>query len=116
MPITGDQLFQFKKILENSKKEIEARLKEFKVVPELGTDVDHFDEEADEAEEFSTNAGIEKVYKERLENIKRALDKMEHPKKGYQYGICEKCHKEVALDLLNIDPESRFCKNCKTSH
>jgi RNA polymerase-binding transcription factor DksA len=114
MPLTPEHLAQFKKILENSKKEIEARLQEFKAVPEMGTDVDHFDEEADEAEEFSTNAGIEKVYKERLENIKLALDKMHRPKKDCQYGICENCHKEITLELLNIDPETRFCKNCKT--
>lgn len=111
--LSQEEIKKFKTKLEQGEKEFGMRIRDLGIVPEMGTDIDHYDEEADEAEEFSTNAGMGQVYKERLENIKRALDKINRPKKGYQYGVCEKCQKEIGVDLLNIDPESRFCKNCK---
>ena len=113
MALNLEEIKKLKTKLEEEKNELEKRLKDFETVPELGTDVDHFEEEADEAEEFSTNAGIGQAYKERLENVKRALDKIERPRKGYQYGVCEKCQEEIGHNLLSVDPESRFCRNCK---
>jgi DnaK suppressor protein len=111
--LTKEEVKKIKEKLENSKKEFEARIKELETIPELGTDVDHFEEEADEAEEFSTNIGIEQVYKERLKNIKAALNKINDSKKK-KYGLCERCGKEISIKLLNINPESRFCRGCKT--
>jgi RNA polymerase-binding transcription factor DksA len=44
-----------------------------------------------------------------LRDINLALEKI---KKG-NYGICEKCGKEIEIDRLEAIPEARFCKNCK---
>lgn len=115
MNLTKNEIKKLKEKLENSKKEFESRLKKLETAPELGDDIDHFEEEADEAEEFTTNIGISQAHKERLRDIKRALDKIESQKKGEKYGVCEKCGKEIGFKLLNIDPESRYCQKCKGS-
>jgi RNA polymerase-binding transcription factor DksA len=45
----------------------------------------------------------------KLKNINLALEKI---KKG-NYGICEKCQREIEIDRLEAIPEARFCKKCK---
>jgi len=50
---------------------------------------------------------------ENITNIKlnpdKALDKIE----GNTYGKCELCGKEIEAAILDVDPESLFCMNCK---
>ncbi len=93
------------------KADLEKQLKIVPEVTEMGSDVEGevFEEEADEAEEFVTNAGIKDSFKQRLADINSALDKIQ---KG-TYGKCEKCGMEIASQLLDVSPESRFCKECK---
>jgi RNA polymerase-binding transcription factor DksA len=104
-------LKSFKDKLLKEQKEIVKQLKELGEVPEFGTDIEGevFEEEADEAEEYSKNLGIKQVLKERLLDIKNALDKIA---KG-DYGKCEECGNKIEPAILKISPESRFCKNCK---
>ena len=59
----------------------------------MGSDIEGevAEEEADEAEEYSKNLGIKQVFKERLLEIKNALDKIERGeqliiKKNNDYG------------------------------
>jgi len=92
--------------LKKSSEEIEEELKSMAVVPDSGSDVDHFDEETDEAEDYSTNLGIKDALKERLEEIKCALAKIA---KG-TYGKCEKCGADIELAVLKTSPESRYCQ------
>ncbi len=101
-------LTQFKNILLRLKKEIERKIKGFQKNPDFGNDVDP-DEETEESEAISTQLAIAQDYKERLTNIESALNRI---KKG-KYGICEKCGKEISLDVLKAAPESRLCKECK---
>ena len=68
-----------------------------------------FDTETDEAEEFSNKIGVEQTFKERLEDVRRALEKIEKA----VYGKCEKCSMEISSEVLNLVPESRYCKHCK---
>ena len=79
--------------------------------PDFGNDIestDDFPEEADEAEEFSTNIAIASGLKDRLENVEEALRKMD---KG-TYGKCENCGKDIPLEVLEVNPESRHCADC----
>jgi len=76
---------------------------------DMGDDTDSFDEETDEAVEFSANAGMVDSLKRRARRVDDALLKIA---KGV-YGVCEKCHGEIEPKLLGIDPESRHCRECK---
>ena len=64
---------------------------------------------ADEVEEYSTLLPIEYSLELRLKNIDLALEKI---KKG-EYGICEKCRKEIPIARLKVSPEARLCLKCK---
>jgi len=64
---------------------------------------------ADEVEEYSTLLPIEYSLELRLKNIDLALEKI---KKG-EYGICEKCGKEIPIARLKVSPEARLCLKCK---
>lgn len=76
---------------------------------ELGNEIDALDTEADEAEEFSANAGMAQAIQDRHEAVVAALGKL----KAGTYGVCEGCGGEIEPALLEVDPESRCCKNCK---
>lgn len=78
---------------------------------DMGDDIDSFEEEADEATEMVANAGMVESLKRREHRVEDALRKIDQGK----YGICEKCNKEIERELLEIDPESRYCKACKAS-
>ncbi len=67
------------------------------------------EEQADEVEEMASKFALAQVIGRRLQRVKKALTKM----KGGGYGVCEKCGKEIELELLEIDPESRLCRECK---
>lgn len=76
---------------------------------DMGDDIDSFEEEADEATETVANAGMVDSLKRRAHRIDDALLKMD---KG-TYGICETCKQAIEKELLEIDPESRYCRACK---
>ncbi len=76
----------------------------------MGSDVEsNFDAKTDETEANIANAGMVETLKRRAHRVEDALRKMD---KG-AYGICEKCKKEIEPKLLEIDPESRYCRDCK---
>lgn len=100
---------ELKKKLESLKAQLEAELKDFRKPTEMGSEIDAFDTEADEAEEFSANAGMAISVQERHEAVVAALGKME----SGTYGVCESCKSEIESALLEADPESRLCKSCK---
>ncbi len=102
-------LAQLKSKLEATKIELEKEMAELSKNPDMGSDVDAFDEETDEAEEFSANMGMLESVKERYQSVKDALAKMA----AGTYGYCEKSHKEIELEVLLADPESRYCKEYK---
>ena len=77
--------------------------------PDFGSDTDHFEEETSEAEQYSTNLGIGETLRARLADVETALEKLTHG----TYGICETCKEPIEQGILTIDPESRYCRNCK---
>jgi len=109
MSLSDKDLQSLKEQLEKEAGELEAQLKTASKTPEFGSDVDHFEEEADEAEELSNSLDLTATIKERLRNIDQALDKMSKN----TYGVCEQCQKEISLELLRVDPESKLCRDCK---
>ena len=109
--LTQKQFQELKEQLEKEAGEIEARLAVESRTPDFGNDTGHSgeEEETNETEEFANSLGTRETLKERLRDIEAALEKITHN----TYGICEKCKKEISLALLNVDPESRLCKDCK---
>lgn len=67
------------------------------------------DENADEVEEYTNLLPVEYRLELQLLDVKRALEKIE---KGKNYGVCEKCGKEIKEERLKIIPEAKLCKNC----
>ncbi len=102
-------LTKFKNQLISLRDFLEGRVKNLQKVPDFGDDVDSGDEESEETEGFGTQLSIAQNYKEKLANVDTALDKMEK----HKYGVCEKCGKQISLDVLEAVPESRLCKECK---
>lgn len=100
---------EVKKKLEAEKKEIENELAKFKESLDFGDEKDHMEEESDESEEMGTYFSIKKLQDTRLEAINRALEKI----RNGTYGLCEQCGKPIEQEILDIDPESALCKNCK---
>ena len=105
-----ETLNRFGAMLQKEEGKLEEAIKELEKPADFGSDVDNFEEEADEAEELSNRLGEVAVFKERLEEIKIALQKIENG----TYGVCEKCGKEIEREVLEASPESALCKSCKS--
>ena len=63
-------------------------------------------EVADSMEEYENNRAILDQLEIRLNNVKKALSKIEDG----TYGVCEICGKEIELDRLEANPPSSTCK------
>ncbi|MFH1246331.1 MAG: hypothetical protein V1489_00960 [Candidatus Liptonbacteria bacterium] len=109
--LTKDQISDYERRLEKEKKELLEEIDKDSRPENFGDDSGDFDEdeEADEAEEFGNKLSIAKNFKDRVNEIDEALNKI---KKG-EYGVCELCHKEIGSDLLDVITESRLCESCK---
>ncbi|MBI5732388.1 TraR/DksA C4-type zinc finger protein [Candidatus Jorgensenbacteria bacterium] len=108
--LNANQLAELKDRLLTEEKEVSSKLGKLNENIDFGSDTDHFDEEADEAEEFANRLGVKKVLENQLERIKAALERF----KQNTYGTCERCGKEITYKLLVINPESTLCQNCKS--
>jgi len=120
---------ELKEKLEKEKSQIEEELKKFaKKDEKLKGDWDtifprwdgtasgggRLETAADEVDEYSTLLPIEHNLELKLRDINLALEKIEHPRRGYpKYGICEKCGKEIEIGRLKTIPETRSCLKCK---
>lgn len=107
--MTNEKIENYKKKLEQERKLVLAEIKESEKPSTFGADVDSGDEETDEAEELNNQLAIANDLKNRLAEIDIALSKIQTGK----YGICENCGKKIEDGVLDISPESRFCKECK---
>jgi DnaK suppressor protein len=107
--MTQEKLKQHQAKLEKERRLILDEIKQNEKPVDFGSDVDHLEEEADEAEEMGNQLAIAQGLKTRLDDVEVALGKIRSGK----YGICEKCGKEIEEEILDIDPESRLCKDDK---
>ncbi len=117
-----EKIQKIKEKLEKNKKTLEEGLSRFaKKDPQLKGDWDttfpKFDGgsgssglevAADEVEEYEARLPVEYSLEVRLRDTNLALEKI---KKG-DYGICEKCEKQIEEERLEAWPESRHCLNC----
>lgn len=106
--IPKEEIAKLESLLKTEKKSVEKDVVSLGGA-ELGDDIDSGEEESDEMEKIVTDEGITYSLKERLNDINLALDKIG----AGAYGVCEDCGKEISLDLLKVNPESRLCKECK---
>ena len=105
--LTKEELETLKEKLLEEKIKISRELEDPHV--DFGNDVDAFDEETDEAEEFANRLGVQAAIKEHLREINSALERIAVG----EYGVCEECHNPISSDVLRAEPESRLCKSCK---
>jgi len=105
----GEKIEKYKNELNAERAKLLAELEKENQPVDFGSDIDHNDEEANEAEELGNQLSLGQSTKDRISDIDRALGKIE---KG-EYGICESCKTEIEEKVLNVSPESRFCSHCK---
>ena len=104
------KLDEYGKRLERERILLLAEIKRNEKPTDFGSDTDHLDEETDESEEFGNQLAVANDLKTRLGDIDIALGKI----RSHDYGLCEECGKAIEFAVLDIDPESRFCKHCKS--
>ena len=109
MTISKDKLDQLKNALMGEKVRIEKNMKVLEKDLDFGDSPGLDNEEADESEEAANEFNTMDMLKSRVNKIENALAKMESGK----YGICEDCGGEIELELLEVNPESTSCKECK---
>lgn len=73
---------------------------------EIGNDKE---DNATEIEQYSDNFSVETILEKKLQNIIRALQKIEEG----TYGICEKCQREIDLNRLKASPSAKNCLSCE---
>jgi len=107
--LSKEKVEDYRKKLEAEKSRLMEEIKKDERPEDFGDDVDSFDEEADEAEEYANKLSMSQAVKDRVNEIDSALNKIETG----SYGLCENCGKEISEELLSVAPESRLCENCK---
>ena len=102
-------LKKYKTALEKERGLLLIEIKNDERPSDFGSDIDHSEEKTDQTEELGNRLAASQDLKNRLDEIDTALSKL----CSGGYGICEKCNGEIGNDVLDVAPESRFCKNCK---
>ncbi len=116
------QLQEFKKQLEDKRKEIVEQLDVIGSLAEGAetnfnadfpnySDSASIEDSANEVADYTTNLSLERDLESQLRDIDKALKRIEEGK----YGICKYCNKEIELERLKIRPESTSCVACKKS-
>jgi DnaK suppressor protein len=109
--MTQEKLNEHKRKLEQERTLILSEIKQLEKPLDFGKDIDHGDEDSDKTEELGDQLAVEQDLKLRLDDVQVALEKI---REG-NYGICEKCGREIEEEILDIDPESRLCKRDKVA-
>lgn len=105
-----DTLRSYQARLETEKRRLVEEIEKRSGTPDFGSDTDHGEEEADEAEEFQNQLGIVTALKGRVNEIDLALGRIASD----GYGVCESCGKDISKEVLDVVPESELCAACKT--
>ena len=110
MALNTKKISEFKAQLLKAQQELTKEIKSHETMPDLGNDTEgDLQEEAGEAEAYSAQLGLKAVHKKRLNDVNRALEKIEKK----TYGICEKCGAEINDKILQLVPETHCCQKCK---
>lgn len=105
----SNKLFEIrqKRALLKEKKRLESELAIARKFPQFG---DSEEANASEVEVFEGLKGLEKKIKIQLEEIKKALGRMEKGK----YGLCENCKEKIEIGRLKAYPAASTCVQCST--
>ena len=109
--MTHQKIEEYKKKLQEEQRFVEEELRQNNMPPDLGSDNDSFEEESDATEALSNQLSVVQDLKNRLTDIESALKKID----AGGYGVCEKCKGAIQESILDVDPESRLCQDCKLS-
>ncbi len=109
MIMETNQLEERRKELEKERLLLLAEIKQNERPVDFGNDTHRPEEEMDEVEEIGNQLAVVQDLKNRLSEIDAALAKIYNGK----YGACEQCGRVIEAAVLDVDPESRFCKHCK---
>lgn len=104
-----ETLLRYRESLENEKKKLLGDLSEAEKPEDFGSDVDHGEEEANEAESFGNKVAMARAIKGQINEIDAALQRIA----SGAYGACEKCGRHIEEEVLRVSPESRLCRRCK---
>jgi DnaK suppressor protein len=97
---------QLEKDLQRIAKPIDPQRGDYEpVFDEVGNDRE---DNTTEVEEYTDNLPIELALEQKLQAIILALDKIDN----HQYGVCEKCHQEIAIERLKVNPSAKTCISC----
>ncbi len=107
--MNDEQLKGYKAKLEKERAIISGEIEREEKPVDFGADIDHGDEGDDKSEEVGNRMAVANDLKNRLSEIDIAIAKIH----AGTYGICEKCGEPIEPEILEIDPESRFCKKDK---
>ncbi len=107
--LTDEKIKSYEQRLEEEKKKLLSQIEAEEKIEDFGDDVDSLEENADEVEEESNRLAIAGTFKDRVNEIDAAINKI---RKG-EYGMCETCKGAIGEDVLNAIPESRQCEQCK---
>lgn len=106
--LTPETISRLKAKLLAEKTRLEGEINDLKNIDHVAG-ANRSEEEAEEDEQIESNSSVATDFTERLNDIGSALRKIANGK----YGVCENCGREIELELLEVDPESRLCKSCK---
>jgi DnaK suppressor protein len=111
MSMENKKIEEYKNKLKKEQAMIEEELRQNSRPPEFNVEGDRDDkeEEADQDEAISNQVALVSDLKTRLADIELALEKISTDR----YGVCENCGKKISEDVLDIDPESQLCRECK---
>lgn len=79
--------------------------------PEMNVEVseDLLEDSAKKREEYEVRRFLEQTLELKLKKVNEALGKIERG----EYGVCERCGKEIEKERLEAVPEAKYCKLCK---
>jgi len=78
---------------------------------EIGKEVQDEADIAERSEDYEKRYSVTEELEKRLTDIEDALSEIENG----NYGICEKCSKEIEEDRLKANPAAKTCKACMNS-
>lgn len=107
MPFSQTLLKKFKITLEKDQKRLESEIT--KLVDKPSGEQSEEDN-AQLLERFQENIALKKNLLKILENVKRALEKIQDG----SYGVCDRCRLEIQAERLEIYPASIICIRCES--
>lgn len=111
MPVSGDELAQFRKQLEAERADLERELAELGAEPDGSIKVSLDEGFADAAQATSERAKVLSFVEgltNRLHDVEAALSRVDRG----SYGQCERCGKDIPPERLEAVPTARLCINC----